>query len=104
MEGARGKEQIGVDVAQHRNDHDRADGGIAKSPKNAIGNGAQDKVVASNFVHGEAKQRHEIQHGTNPHDGKHAAENDAGNVSAGLTHLFTEINDTVPAVAAEDVA
>src|SRR5712691_1513843 len=98
MEGARGEEQIGVDVAQHRNDHDGANGGIAKSAENAIGDGAQNKIVTGNLIHREDVERHQIQEEINAHHGKDAAENGARNVAAGLTHFLPEINNSIPPV------
>src|SRR5258708_32951554 len=98
MESARGEEQIGIDAAQHRNDHDRADDGIAKSAEDAIRDGAQNEIVAGNFVHGEDVQGHQIQQEINPHHSKDAAENGARDVAAGIANLFAEIDDTVPAI------
>src|SRR6266705_517834 len=102
MEGARGKEQIGVDVAQHRNNHDRPDGRIAKSPEDAIGDCAQNKIITGDFIHWEDVQRHQIEQEINPHHGKDAAENGAGNVAAGIAHFFAEIDDPVPTVDSVD--
>src|SRR5260370_18579703 len=98
MERPRGEEQVGVDVAQHRNNHDRSDGGIAKSPKDAIGDCAQNKIITGDFIHWEAVQRYQIQQEVNPHHGEDAAENGARNVPAGIAHFFAEINNSIPSV------
>src|SRR5712692_1913880 len=94
MESPRREEQIGVDAAQHRNDHDRADDGIAKSPEDAIGDGAENKIVAGNFIHGEHVKSDQIQKKINPHHSKDAAKDGPRNIAAWLTHLFAKIDDT----------
>src|SRR5437764_531811 len=89
---------IGVEAAQHGNDHDRTNDGIAEAAKHAIGNGSEDKRVSGDLVYRHDVKRDEIKEQINPDDGKDAAKNGSGNVAAGVANLFTEIDDAVPAV------
>src|SRR5882762_8975708 len=102
MESARREEQIGVDAAQHRNDHDRADDGIAKSAEDAIGDSAQNEIVTGNFVHGKDVEGHQTQQEINSHHGKDTAENGTWDIVARIADFFAEIDDTIPAVDGVD--
>src|SRR5215472_10732575 len=98
IERARAEKLVGVEAAQHRDDHDGADDRIAQAAKHAIGNRAEDERIPRDFVDGHDVQRNEIEEEVNPHNGKNTAENGARNVAAGIAHLFAEIDDAVPAV------
>ena len=92
------KSWIGVDATEQGNDHDGTNDGVAVRAEDRSAAVPRAKSFPAIWVMGKNVKHGRIEQQINGHDGEHAAENGAGNVAAGIAHLFAEIDDAVPAV------
>src|SRR6266478_8003230 len=66
--------------------------------ENAVGCGAESKLVAGDFAHGQDVEDGSIQKQVNSHDREYAAKNGTRNMARRIFDFGAKIDDTVPTV------
>ena len=89
---------VGVDAAQHGDDHQHAQQRVAGVAEQNACRPSQGEVLTGDLRHGQHVDYGRVHQQINSHHRKHAADHGAGNVFARVAYLFAEIHHRIPAV------